>query len=891
MMDNTENITIKKDTHSKDDLDFHFLREEGLSYIESFGRNLWTDYNTHDPGVTILEVLCYAITDLGNRISLPLENILADPDQLTWKKQFHQPKEIFPCRAITALDYRKLFVDIQGVRNCWLQSYNKTVYVDCKHLQMSYHPEIWEGLEERHKKSFIMGGLLRVLVDLDGQVPLQKVKKQIFQSYHQHRNLCEDLIDVEEIPVHPIKVCAVLDIDPNAEEELIVAKIEMAIDQYFSPSVRFYNFSQMVAKGYTTEQIFDGPMLQHGFLDPGEIEKSSLRKEVRLSDIINLIMDVEGVNLIKDIHMDNCDGKEEGESWVICIDPGKKPERCEKSKFNCYKGLLPVNITAEKVEKYREELERSYFEARLDSGAEVSNNPVNKDFELSSFSSIRNDFPEVYGIGKTGLSATVSDKRKSQAKQLKAYLTFFDQILASYFRHLDQVKDLLAIDGINKQTYFTQAITDIGDQLEFLGDWYETTDLDQLLLKNFDEYNKRKQQLLDHLIARFAEKFSDYVFVMKKLYGDSTDTHVLAAKANFLKEYGVTSSERNTGFNYYRQHFSSLWDTSNVSGIEKRVALLAGFKNYYRRHLSRSFVEVYSFLNSAGKLVYRWRIYDNNRSILLSATENYNTPSEAYEEIYMVIQQVIVIEKEVIEDHFEKTEELGYETEDAGCFRITKSPKGRYSFSIINPAIENPRDPRRIIASQYRYYSPQNIKKAILSFKQFIKESFIEEGIFLVENILLRPSFEEGPGESTFMPFCKDDCEDGALLDPYSFRVTIVIPGNTFRFSDRIFRDYLENLIREELPSHVLAKICWVGNSNQGIPDQTNPLVQFEDKYKDFLSGLSKGNYQHHAAFIEVLTALRSIYPTGSLYNCEEEDESTGLRDKIILGRTNLGTL
>ena len=33
----------------------------------------WTDYNLHDPGVSILEQLCYGLTDLGRTLHEPLQ--------------------------------------------------------------------------------------------------------------------------------------------------------------------------------------------------------------------------------------------------------------------------------------------------------------------------------------------------------------------------------------------------------------------------------------------------------------------------------------------------------------------------------------------------------------------------------------------------------------------------------------------------------------------------------------------------------------------------------------------------------------------------------------------------------------------------------------------------
>ncbi len=39
--------------------DFSSLRQEGIALVQALSGGTWTDYNLHDPGVTILEALCY----------------------------------------------------------------------------------------------------------------------------------------------------------------------------------------------------------------------------------------------------------------------------------------------------------------------------------------------------------------------------------------------------------------------------------------------------------------------------------------------------------------------------------------------------------------------------------------------------------------------------------------------------------------------------------------------------------------------------------------------------------------------------------------------------------------------------------------------------------------
>ncbi|MEC8883236.1 MAG: hypothetical protein VYD98_01155, partial [Bacteroidota bacterium] len=124
-----EHISLSKNTSTQDDLDFEFLRKSGIAYIESLSSKLWTDYNSHDPGITILEVLCYSLTDLGQRMSLPIETLIANKQEDSID-QFHKASDILSCKPVTHLDYRKLFIDVPGVRNAWLIKHNKKLYIN-----------------------------------------------------------------------------------------------------------------------------------------------------------------------------------------------------------------------------------------------------------------------------------------------------------------------------------------------------------------------------------------------------------------------------------------------------------------------------------------------------------------------------------------------------------------------------------------------------------------------------------------------------------------------------------------------------------------------------------------------------------------------------------------
>ncbi|GFD80222.1 hypothetical protein KUL118_30840 [Tenacibaculum sp. KUL118] len=1049
-----EHINIPKNISTKDDLDFSFLRKEGISYLEKLGGKLWTDFNSHDPGVTILEMLCYAITDLGMRIDTPLENLLASKDSnLSLQAQFYKASEIFPTKPVNELDYRKLFIDLEGVKNCWLRVYDKQVFVDCKNNKLSYKK--FEDILPEFQKDFKLKGLYSLLVDLEEGYTKEQIFPNIKTAYHENRNLCEDLIEIKEVDTQPIAICANVDVIPEADEEWVYANILFQIENYLSPSLKFYSIQQMLDKGYATDEVFDGPILKNGFIDVKELKKAELRKEVRLSDVMKIIMNIEEVKLIKDISVGFCDENIVQENkWVVCIDPDKKPVLCEKSTFNFSKGFLPLNLNYDRVDEYLKQLKEDEIESQqIADEDKVLSLPKGSSIGANEYTTIQNDFPDTYGIGQEGLAVHVTNERKAKAKQLKAYLTFFDQILATYFKHLSEVKTLLSISGQETRTFFTQAIKDIKDFDELISEYPQSNDdeLTKLLFNQFDNNVERRNSILDHLLARFAERFGEYTFIMKALYGTATDEIVLLNKEAFLKDYKVISSEKGLAFNYYKQNQDKLWYTNNVSGFQKRIARLMGISNEKRRYLTETSVDIYEV--SEGSNTYRWRLKDTNGNILLSATENYAKKVLAIEELYFAVLQIVQTKEKDIKEAFEEgiTNNM-----QIGFIRIHKSTPSKpsipvkYSFDVINP--EKPKSSSDyIIAKQYKYYTNINdLKEALLEIISFLKKDFREEGMFLVEHMLLRPDvtesyveiYEEIEGSNTyrwklrdndgnillsaqenyasekiavegfyliaqqvlqikeidlervfkkdivdkkrvghirihnatlskqpnsvkywfnivnrekhednsesslaksseyenrnalknalkkllcllkkdflekgiyneeqmilrpkntsnkienFLPICAKDCEDCGTIDPYSYRVSIVLPGYTYRFSNPDFRRYMEDVIRQELPAHVLPRICWVGERKGIISDNENDLLQFENAYKKYL--FAKTNLEQKQPvennelldLIHALQQLNTIYPVGRLTDCNAEDEA--LDGRIILNQSSIGNI
>ncbi len=883
-------LTIPKKSTQLLAMDSQQLYAIGLKHIQKLSSQIWTDYNVHDSGITTLEYLCYALTDLSYRASFAIADLLASESDNAreMSKQFFTARQILPNRALTLLDYRKLLIDIEGVKNAWVQPAPLSYYADTvnpsdpenffasprlssvalfvdeitdlaslstklsqpstsdrvsQYISKKLSNQLLEALKaeasasEDEKRSLTillvqaLNGIIQETIVLDGvpkgvslydrarfdDVPLseptrrlleQKIREadierlnrllledvygaeilknqwlrdksslreieqvdiaglyavkieyenpmsltklEVIQSVKSklqaNRNLCEDFVAIAEVETQSFQLCAELELSPDADVERVKADIISQVQEYLSPTIKFYSLSQMLAQkkpdgtAYTVDEIFDGPALDSGFMDDDELENADLLTEIRLSDIISVIMDIKGVQAVRDIVI-NPEGNKVplANKWVIPVDMGKQANlKTETSRLVFYKRNMPIvpsGIGATPL--VRENTEKQINDLPI---------PLGKFRSPDSYYSFQNHFPEIYGLHEVGLSSNTNDKRKALALQLKAYLLFYDQIMANYMAQLSQVKELFSMKPDLRQTYAYQVVNSFA---EFSKIYAADDPITTLQAQNHDREEAtgfdRRNRFLDHLIARFAERVNDLAYTMYANFGTGAED-IIRYKCGFLEDYPTISSDRALAYDYslttQTDKIKDLWDSENVSGLEKRLTKLLGFPNHQRRNLSDS----------------------------------------------------------------------------------------------------------------------------------------EEEGMYLIENILLRPEQSTDP----FLPICPSpNCNDCAEADPYSYRIHIILPAYGKRLGKIEFRRFAEAIIREETPAHILPKVCWINKED---------MAKLEKLYRDWIylkAGVEESSRASKLMeFIKELFTVKNIYPQPNLSDCDSGEN----QPKFMLGQTALGT-
>ena len=163
-------------------------------------------------------------------------------------------------------------------------------------------------------------------------------------------------------------------------------------------------------------------------------------------------------------------------------------------------------------------------------------------------------------------------------------------------------------------------------------------------------------------------------------------------------------------------------------------------------------------------------------------------------------------------------------------------------------------------APQKRLHPKVKSSKEGVVFIDNRKADFSEAfGFHVYEHNLLLPENENATiDKDTFLYQYRDNDRTDYSKDPYSMKVTVVLPGWLDIVQNHQFRDIVEDAIMEEFPAHIAVKICWID------PLQ---MYEIEEAYISFLNEKKSGAFGTETkCFIKKLSKLRNIYQNIQLF-------------------------
>ena len=584
-------IHIRRKEFDKTSLNYADLYSEAIKYVQKLSGEDWTDYNQHDPGVTILEQLCYAITDVGYRTLLPVNDLLIKQPEGKISpgiNAFKKPSKILSTHPVTQHDFRKLLIDrFSEIQNIWVITDADESSVDkCRGLNR---------IEILPKLNF------QISLGQQQTAPGDRFLSNIRKFLLRNRNLGEDFSEVLVLEKMDIDLHTQIHINRPKDADQIIADVFLTLFEFFYKPVRHYSFDEMREAGYEVEEIFDGPRLKKGFIRNQDLGK---KVETINTDLLqHIILKVPGVQKCQVFHIEN---EKLGTDTSMDLIEGHFFNICKDEKFDNLYNHLKVFFNNQEVETLnRDRITNIIYETWSKKYRQYPIGKIQDEFfneklngtyrDPKTYYSIQNHFPFIYGIGREGLTANEPPERHAKAKQLKAYLLFFEKHLANQLCQLGSINEFFnaEYDSKDQTTFYNQRIDSITGIDELIPKDDEAKLYEDELQKHRKIFFERKNNIYDHLLARFGEFLSIIPWRSKRRLNiiDSDEQYqeeLLKSKSDLIQNLEKIRINKGESFLLGSEH-SDLRNFRTISGLEHILTLKTGIG--LRAHHNQSLVQ------------------------------------------------------------------------------------------------------------------------------------------------------------------------------------------------------------------------------------------------------------------------------------------------------------
>jgi hypothetical protein len=482
----SQELTLSKKSSQAavDPLSYEALRAEGLRLVQAYSGGVWTDYNAHDPGITLLESMCFALTDAVYRTSFDMDTYLCDPTG--------------------RIDLGKLGLERS---NAVLRTAEVTLG-DLQCSLLSDHPWL-AGVWIEWQEGITRNGGMRIFCQTDA-VPRADVPSNPIQVLTDwlagRRNWGEGATEVLMLAPQPVQLTGHIDCERSFDPVQVLAQCYAACHSYACsrPTVR--------PRIPTDVRALDMPG-DRDFSTLEAIEYAPRRHTLDVLEILKVIRAVPGIKSVSGFSLTEENGQPEtsvklqagdgsGERYFHLIFPWETAHRSPGIRLTC--GAQAHTVESSAVQVAYERLLTQDRALISDSFTRTTLPELYATWRaLADYTPIHQHLPQHYGLGDFGTSDFAPAMRMAQAAQLRGYLGMFDQLLANAMAQLTHARDILGVPDVKRPTHYAHPAPH-GKSLR-RRDAFDPQSPAQLALNSYDDADGRRERMLDLLLALQGE--------------------------------------------------------------------------------------------------------------------------------------------------------------------------------------------------------------------------------------------------------------------------------------------------------------------------------------------------------------------------------------------------
>lgn len=578
-------------------LSFQAFVDEGLDSLQKLSGHIWTDYNTHDPGVTILEQLCFALSDHIYKNSFSVEDYLLgnasniDLDELS----LHVSNEIFALHPSTNEDLRThllhTFSELENINI--VQAQSDSVSTD----------------------------LLDMYIAVDSMTGPSKLEPQqltarIEKAFSAHRSLNQLINKVEFTKPVKIQISANIVVKSAANCSQVLAMIYFEIQKHIQ-----------IIQVQESKRLAQTPHAQ------------LVTHTIDVSELFEAISNIEYVSAISKLAFINEDGVKTNSIQFDLLKQSLKltlPHRKDDFGIQLYLGNRALGIN---FGHFSTELSKqiSLFAQTKQQRQKIQQNSIEQskhldtaiNRDLSDYIGLSAFFPTNYKLRKGELLSTDSEAIHVANSQFKGYLAIYDQLLCDQAQSLAHISNLFSPTScitdhgeIDLSHFICSASPITEDNIAGLSLFTEPNYPEHVkkIQKSHNKFFQRASKIADYFLALYGEKLNQRSLSTMYAWQNalSVDEQILTNKIKMLQHIKCVTKNRLKAENLLLDEKG----VEDISGLELKLSLLLGLDICKHRELKGL------TLNQTGMHIIEHGVL--GKSILKSDLSDTNMPTNLF---------------------------------------------------------------------------------------------------------------------------------------------------------------------------------------------------------------------------------------------------------------------
>jgi hypothetical protein len=774
-------------------LSYETLRDQVITLAQQLSGHNWTDFNYHDPGVTLLEALCYALTE-GIYIAERdvTDHLTAADGRIHFRRHGLQaPERILPARPATTLDYARALLDKVST----LQQLRIDMPADAS----GYRDGLWH---------------MAVQVDAADEETAADAIADTASAYWGSRNLCEDL-DGLPLLLQPRWCMLEVELAVEGAREVtdILADLIQHSARFVSARPHRRSLQEQLARRDTNgrplplSELLEGPWPDNGWIDADELDRDP---DARLffCDLARAVEDIDGIAEIRSLSLRADDIEEasgslpwQGPDWTLQLRWPTTVQDLAGLRVTRRGTLLRID-TAQLLARLADSRSHRSNDIAGTAADPVANDPLSlpqgRAVIAQPYISAFHSLPLIYRE-PSARTASIKPGARGMQAQFSAYLALVEQWLAHGQTQSEHLRDLYSTDLANPHSYWWNLLD--GHQLPQLERLYtETTaKITAKVYEAADPLIERRSRMLDHLLALHGEAcgqnslrpFGWYFSPERWL------RHLFKLKRHLTVTIVRHTRDRYAGSDYSRP---SLDRRDNTATLQERISLLLGFRHLHSRSLLHGLRQQRVRLVREGQPAASPPM-DHSPAELrpIPLRGHLRERSDAYLAAEGRSDSMLTLLAHYFPDLADR--------QLAPAFLRCAVHAERYHLApgdSAHPLWIGPDENRQWWRFAMTPKLPDTTIPAMRLHQFCCLLQLESEGLHLVEHLLLRPL------SSTGLPRAGQSDDGDVTADFYAHQLTVVFPAWTARCADRAFRYLAEETVSLNCPAHLLPHVLWL---------------------------------------------------------------------------------